>query len=50
MCRVPGDLIPAEFVKKFNPINDGLNNGVVRSGDRASVRRILREYGKYDSN
>jgi hypothetical protein len=42
--------VRAEFLKKFKPINDGWNNVVVPAAGRAEARRILREYGKYDSN
>jgi hypothetical protein len=42
--------VKAEFLKTFNPINDGLNNIVVPKAGRADARRILREFGKYDSN
>ncbi|MEQ1904914.1 MAG: hypothetical protein ABL888_12070 [Pirellulaceae bacterium] len=42
--------VKAEFLKKFKPINDGLNNVVVPKVGRADARRILREFGKYDSN
>lgn len=42
--------VKAEFLKKFNPINDGLNNVVVPKMGRADARNILREFGKYGPN
>ncbi|MCY2981903.1 MAG: hypothetical protein NTU79_24850 [Planctomycetota bacterium] len=42
--------VQAEFLKKFKPINDGNMIIVVPKAERAAARKILREFGRYDSN
>lgn len=42
--------VKAEFLRKFRPIIDGRMNVVVPTSGREDARKILREFGKYDSN
>lgn len=41
-------VVKAEFLKKFRPINDGLNNIIVPKEHRGDARKLLREHNKYD--
>jgi hypothetical protein len=43
-------VVRSEFLKKFNPINDGLYNIVVPKAGRAFARSVLREFGRYGRN
>ena len=50
MLDLSDPAVNAEFLKKFNPINDGQNVVVVPSSGRAAARAVLREHGVYGPN
>ncbi|WP_420998314.1 hypothetical protein ACKI2N_031970 [Cupriavidus sp. 30B13] len=50
MLNLSDPAVNAEFLKKFNPINDGKNVVVVPSAGRAAARAVLRDYGMYGPN
>jgi hypothetical protein len=50
MLYLSNQAVRAEFLKKFNPINNRQNVVVVPSSGRAAAQAVLREHGAYGHN